>query len=86
MSGNRLIAGVKVTLPLEASSAAIPAGFVQGAAHVTLMVVVPPNGATGSLNVAEIESLIETPAAWLAGATAVTVGAGGATPVVKCHT
>jgi hypothetical protein len=83
--GARFAAGVKVALVFPASRATAPVGLTQGAAQVTVKLAAPVIGAIASLNAAVIAVLIATPVALLTGATAVTVGAIGAAPVVNCH-
>jgi hypothetical protein len=71
-------ASVNVAILLVASSATVPAGFVQGAAHVTVKLALPVRGTIGSLKAAVMMVLlIATPVALLTGATAVTVGGVG---------
>ena len=86
VSGARAAAGVNVALLPDASRVTVPAGLVHGAAQATVKLAVPLSGAIGSLKVTASEALTGTPAALSIGVTAVTVGASGTTPVVKCHT
>ena len=64
-----------VAILLDVSIETEPVGLKHGGAQVTLKPVLPDNPLTGSLNAAEIMPvLMATPAALLAGVTAVTLG------------
>jgi hypothetical protein len=92
VSGARLLPGASVKRAIDcvASSATVPAGLTQGAAHVSVKRAAPLIAAIGTLNAALMtNSLIAMPVAPSIGATAVTVGASaelGVAPVVNCPT
>ena len=89
MVGASWVEGVSVRLAvlLVASRVIVPVGLVQGNAQVRVKLAAPVIGTIGSLKSAlTMLVLSATFVALAAGATAVTLMAGGAAPVVKCHT
>ena len=73
---------VNVAIVFVASRVTVPVALTHGAAHVTVMLAVPVNGATGSFSVAVTRVLVNTPVAPLSGITAVTAGTRAAIPLL----
>ena len=78
-------ATVNVATVCVESIVTLPVGSTHGAIQVTVNEPMTPTGAIFSLKIALTVSLIATPVAFFVGSTAVTVGGGGAVPVVNFH-
>src|ERR1700721_332807 len=65
---------VNVATVCVVSRVTVPVALTHGAAHVTVMLAVPVNGATGSFSVAVTRVLVNTSVAPLSGVTALTAG------------